>query len=193
MLPIPLSPALLSPTASGCGCLCDLVSSKHAWKIRVDDAAWPHTDFDDDDAANGKKPGGTGGAVTAPSPNSPKIWGAAAASGKEKDIDPWLVLGHELCGHAWLGNSGSHGPDETSPRGEGGHQATVARENALRAEHGIDLRGTFKDPNCGESYFRDKTAPGKVNWSSFHAVCESWRNKYNAAHGTKYKIADKIP
>jgi Domain of unknown function (DUF4157) len=187
------SAAQRSKTATGCGCICDLVSSSHQWKIVVDDGAWPHTDFDDNDAAIGKKPGGSGGAVTAPSPNSPKFWGAGAASGKQLDIDPWLVLGHELCGHGWLGNSGSHGPDETSPRGEGGHQETVKRENLLRAEHGIDLRGTFKDPDCGESYWRDKASPGKVNWSSFHTVCQSWRTKYNAANGTSYKITDKIP
>jgi len=192
--PAGLSPAQASPTATGCGCICDLVNSAHTWTIKVDDTAWPHTDFDDDDAANGKKPGGSGGTVTAPSPNSPKIWGAATAKGPAKDINAWLVLGHELCGHGWLGDSGSHGPDEASLRGEGGHQSTVARENALRAEHGIDLRGTFKDPDCGESYWRDKAAPGGApNWSSFHAVCQSWRTKYNAAHGTKYKITDKIP
>jgi hypothetical protein len=187
------SAAERSKTATGCGCICDLASSLHPWKIVVDDGAWPHTDFDDNDAAIGKKPGGSGGMVTAPSPNSPKFWGAGTASGKQVDIDPWLVLGHELCGHGWLGNSGGHGPDETSPRGEGGHQETVKHENLLRAEHGIDLRGTFKDPDCGESYWRDKASPGKVNWSSFHSVCESWRIKYNAANGTSYKITDKIP
>jgi hypothetical protein len=187
------SAAQTSATATGCGCICDLVNSPHQWTIRVDDASWPHTDFDDNDAANGKKAGGSGGTVTAPSPNSPKLWGAATAKGPEKDIDPWLVLGHELCGHGWLGDSGSHGPDDATPRGEGGHQLTVARENALRAEHGIDLRGTFKDPNCGESYWRDKAAPGAPNWSSFRSVCEAWRAKYNAAHGTAFKIVDKIP
>ncbi|HEU4596490.1 MAG TPA: hypothetical protein VFS10_15245, partial [Pyrinomonadaceae bacterium] len=117
----------------------------------------------------------------------------ATASGKALDIDPWLVLGHELCGHGWLGDSGQHGPDETARRGEGGHQATVARENALRSEHGIELRGTFKQPHCGESFWRDKATGGPVNWSSYHAVCEQWRKKYNKKHKTKYTIADTIP
>lgn len=187
------SPAQQSTTPAGCGCICDLVASSHLWTIRVDDGSWPHTVFDDDAAANGRKAGGSGGMVFAPSPNSPKLWGAATASGKELDIDPWLVLGHELCGHGWLGDTGKHGPDEVAPRGEGGHQETVARENLLRQEHGIDLRGTFKQPNCGESYWRDKAAPGTVNWSSFHGVCQSWRNNYNAANGTSYKITDTIP
>ena len=187
------SPAAASTTPAGCGCICDLVASAHLWKIRVDDGSWPHTVFDDDAAAKGLKAGGTGGTVTTPSPNSPKLWGAGTVSGKELDIDPWLVLGHELCGHGWLGNFGKHGPDEAKLRGEGGHQETVARENALRKEHGIELRATFKEPNCGESFWRDKAAPGKVNWSSYRAVCQSWRDAYNKAHGTKYKITDPIP
>ncbi len=187
------SPAERSATATGCGCICDIANSKNLWTILVDDARWPHTDFDDDDAADGKKPGGTGGIVTTPSPNSPKLWGAATASGKALDVDPWLVLGHELCGHGWLGNAGKHGPDEAAARGEGGHQETVARENLLRREHGIEQRGTFKEPNCGESYWRDKAAPGTVNWSSYHSICEKWRIDYNKKHGTKYSITDTIP
>jgi hypothetical protein len=186
------SPAEASKTPAGCGCICDLVNSTHLWKIIVDDGSWPHTVFDDDDAANGIKPGGTGGIVTTPSPNSPKLWGAGTVSGKALDIDPWLVLGHELCGHGWLGNFGKHGPDEASPRGEGGHQETVARENELRREHGIELRATFKEPNCGESYWRDKAAPGTVNWSKYRAVCQSWRDAYNKAHGTTHKITDTV-
>lgn len=187
------SPAEQSKTPAGCGCICDLVKTAHLWTIRVDDSSWPHTVFDDDAAAIGKKPGGSGGMVFAPSPNSPKLWGAGTASGKELNIDPWLVLGHELCGHGWLGNFGKHGPDEAAPRGEGGHQETVARENQLRQEHGIELRGTFKQPNCGESFWRDKSAPGTVNWSSYRAVCQAWRTRYNAANGTTYKITDTIP
>jgi Domain of unknown function (DUF4157) len=193
-LPTPAAQSYLK-TATGCGCICDIVQSANDWKIQVDDTKWPHTDFADDAAAKGTsgKLGGSGGVVTAPSPNSTKAWGAATASGKELDIDPWLVLGHELCGHAWLGNTGSAGPDETSPRGEGGHQETVARENELRKEHGIELRGTFKEPNCGESYWRDKGAPGKVNWSDFRKVCVAWRADYNKKNKTAFKITDTIP
>jgi hypothetical protein len=180
-------------TPTGCGCICDLKRSKNAWTIIVDDTKWPQTNFADNDKAIGKTPGGSGGTVTTPSPNSPKLWGAETAGGKELDIDPWLVLGHELCGHGWLGDTGAHGPDEAAPRGEGGHQETVARENKLRKEHGIDLRGTFKQPNCGESYWRDKKKSGAVNWSSYHATCDAWRKQYNKDRGTSYKITDTIP
>ena len=190
----PPSPtAATSSTAAGCGCLCDMVASGHTWTIVVDDGAWPHTDFDDHDAANGVTPGGSGGSVTAPSPNSPKLWGAGTASGGTLDIPSWLVLGHELCGHAWMGDKGTHGPDHAQPRGEGGHQETVKRENLIRGEHGMELRGDFKSPNCGESYWRSKAAPGKVEWSSYRNACIAWRADYNKKNGTKYTIADKIP
>jgi hypothetical protein len=187
------SPAGTSATPTGCECLCDMIASAHTWRIQIDDGGWPGTAFDDDDAASGKTPGGTGGIVTAPSPNSPKLWGAATTGGRQLDIDPWLVLGHELCGHGWLGNFGRHAPDEAAKRGEGGHQETVQRENLLRKEHGIDLRGTFKDPNCGESYWRNRASPRRVNWSSYRAVCEQWRRDYNRRRGTSYKITDRIP
>ena len=153
------SPASLSATPTGCNCLCDIVNSGNAWTILIDDVDWPHTDFDDNSAANDPTSGGTGGRVTAPSPNSPKFWGAATAKGNDLNIDPWLVLGHELCGHAWMGNKGGHAVDTTQKRGRGGHQATVERENLIRQEHGIEARGTFKDPNCGESFWRDNAKP----------------------------------
>jgi len=182
----------LTSTPAGCGCLCDMIGSAHPWTIAVDDGSWPHTKFDNDTDA--ETPGtGTGGTVTAPSPNSTKLWGAGTVSGATLDIDAWLVLGHELCGHGWLGDKGLHGPDHAAPRGEGGHQETVKRENLIRAEHKIELRGGFKDPNCGESYWRDKAKPATVNWSNYRDVCIKWREAYNKKHGTTYKITDKIP
>lgn len=162
-----------SKEPTGCNCLCDMVSAAATWWIEVNDSDWPHT---------------SGHTVTTVSPNSDKIWGAATVSGKASPIDPWLVLGHELCGHAWLHQKGL--PDENATRGEGGHQETVERENLIRAEHGLELRGNFKDPYCGESFWRDKAGPGPVEWSSFLAKCEAWRKK---TYGGKYKISDKIP
>jgi hypothetical protein len=186
-------PALLSTTPTGCSCLCDIVNSANAWTILIDDVDWPHTDFNDHAAADNPASGGTGGRVTAPSPNSPKFWGAATAKGNNLNIDPWLVLGHELCGHAWMGNKGGHAVDTTDKRGRGGHQATVARENLIRQEHGIEARGTFKDPNCGESFWRDKKKPADVNFSGSLAECKLWRQEYNKKNKTKYKITDRIP
>jgi hypothetical protein len=169
------APADTSREPTGCGCLCDMVGSARDFTIVVDDKDWPHT---------------LGNVVTTPSPNSPKLWGAATASGRTTTIDPWLVLGHELCGHAWLDEKGL--PDDNATRGEGGHQETVARENELRKEHGIEARGSFKDPYCGESFWRAKTkgGPGPVQWSSSMKICAAWRKK---TYGKKYKISDKIP
>jgi hypothetical protein len=184
------SPAEKSSTPTGCGCLCDMIASANAWTIVVDDVSWPHTDFDDPAKA---ETSGTGGKVTAPSPNSPKLWGTATVSGKTLDMDSWLVLGHELCGHGWLGDRGKHGPDHAKRRGEGGHQETVKRENLIRDEHKIERRGGFKDPYCGESFWRDKATNGPVQWSSSVAVCQAWRDDYNKKNKTSYKISDKIP
>ena len=167
------APAELSKEPTGCGCLCDMVGSANVFTVVVDDTAWPHT---------------SGRVVTTPSPNSTKLWGAASVSGKAKNIDPWLVLGHELCGHAWLAEMGL--PDINATRGEGGHQEAVGRENLLRGEHGIEARGAFKDPYCGESFWREKAKAKKVHWSSYLKKCKAWRKKH---YGNKYKISDKIP
>ncbi|MFZ1218004.1 MAG: DUF4157 domain-containing protein [Chthoniobacterales bacterium] len=168
------APVDASKEPAGCNCLCDMVDSPAQWHIDVDDSpkAWPHTD---------------GKTVTTVSPNSSKFWGTATKSGKQTVIDPWLVLGHELCGHAWLDEKKL--PDENATRGEGGHQETVARENELRQEHGLEARGNFKDPYCGESFSKDK-ASGTVQWSQYFQKCVAWRKKN---YGGKYKIDDKIP
>ena len=182
MAPAEAGPPLPAPIdkakeQAGCRCLCDMVNSPNAFNIEVNDLDWPNT---------------SGNTVTTPSPNSDKLWGAATVSGKALNIDPWLVLGHEFCGHAWLAERRL--PDTNATRGEGGHQETVARENELRKKHGIEARGSFKDPFCGESFFQDKDTgkgkPGPVQWSAYIAKCEAWRKK---TYGTKYKISDKIP
>jgi hypothetical protein len=180
-------------TLTGCTCLCDMIGSANLWKIFVDDTSWPHTRFDDDAKAHKKGSGGSGGLVTTPSPNSDKLWGATTKSGADLNIDPWLVLGHELCGHAWLGDRGEHAPDKVAPRGSGGHQATVKRENLIRQEHGIEERGGYRDPYCGESFWRDKANPGGINRSGSLKECERWRKEYNKKHGTKYTLKDRIP
>ncbi len=173
VLPAGPVPASVSKEPTGCGCICDMVGSANDYTIVVDDKDWPHT---------------SGRVVTTPSPNSSKLWGAASVSGKAMTIDPWLVLGHEFCGHAWLAEQGL--PDNNATRGKGGHQETVGRENELRKEHGIEARGSFKDPFCGESFWQDKAGPGPVQWSSYMKTCEAWRMK---TYGKKYKISDKIP
>ncbi|MEO1032082.1 MAG: DUF4157 domain-containing protein [Bacteroidota bacterium] len=186
----------LPSTPTGCGCLCDMVNSSNRWRIKIDDSTWPHTIPDNATRGNTPHSGGTGGIVTAPSPNDREAWGAATASGRLVDIDPWLILGHELCGHAWMMDQGTHGADHVKPRGEGGHQATVERENLIRDEHRIERRGTHRQPYCGESFSHRKgtsATPGSVTWSRFKLVCERWRREYNRLNGTRYTISQDIP
>jgi hypothetical protein len=198
-----LSGAQKSATPASCSCLCDLTQAPHPVVIRVDDKAYPHTEFNEPQR-NSAKPGvGTGSFVTTPSPNSPKAYGTALESGALADLDPWLALGHELCGHALPGSAGKAENQDVAPkRGEGGHQDAVARENSLRSEHGLERRATFKGPYCGESFAYEKTSPGSKNFGDPDAagdshgaleLCKKWREKYNKDHGTHYKIEDTIP
>jgi hypothetical protein len=185
--------APVSRTPEGCSCLCDLVNpagrTEHEWTIRVDDTQRPHTSFDGDAEAIG----GTGGTVTTISPNSPKVFGAVTKSGKREDLDPWLILGHELCGHAWLGNFGMSEP-ETMTKTVGRQPLTVDRENALRAEHSIEARGrSFRDPFCGESYERVKgTKPG-TEFFKHKQECEQARARCKKPGGGSFKIDEQIP
>lgn len=193
--PIPMT-ASKSGTPVGCGCICDLVASANDWHITVDDSSWPHTVFADDPKARTPGSGGSGGEVTTPSPNSPKLWGAVTATGIFQDIDPWLVLGHELCGHGWLGDKGEAGKDEVKPRGRGGHQETVERENLLRDEHGLGRRGTYRQPYCGESFSHatgTAASFGTVTMSSYFTECQKWRKEYNKLNGTAFTDSDVIP
>jgi outer membrane protein OmpA-like peptidoglycan-associated protein len=117
------------------------------WTIRVDDDAWPHT----------LEPAKT---VTVHSPYSGMqfgAWGQGPAAHRIRQ-ENWRVLGHELCGHAWLMVRGLHpsGPPPTHG-GRPSHDATVTIENRIAAEHGIpasELRGLFADPHHGESFAR---------------------------------------
>lgn len=195
VLPAGPMPAEEAKTATGCTCLCDLVNSKNLWMIKIDDVSRPHTNFADPDAATGVKPGGSGGVVTAISPNSPKVFGSVTASGKKVDYDPWLILGHELCGHGWLGNAGKAETAEVMTK-VGRQPFTVDRENALRAEHAIEARGrSFRDPFCGESYERFKS--GKANTGTFDPglidFCAQARARCKKPNKGLFKIEERIP
>lgn len=194
-LPAGPMPAEEAKTATGCTCLCDLINGKNEWIIKVDDGKRPNTSFSDDDAARGKKPGGSGGVVTTISPNSRKVFGSVSVSGKKIDYDPWLILGHELCGHGWLGNQGTAESEEIMET-VGRQPLTVDRENALRAEHEIEARGrSFRDPFCGESYERKKS--GKKGTGRFEPsllkFCKQLRARCRKPNKKRFKIEERIP
>ncbi|NEQ32572.1 MAG: DUF4157 domain-containing protein [Leptolyngbya sp. SIO4C5] len=162
------SPAAASDTSTGSTCLCDFVDARPVWTIEVNDGPDSPITLDNN-------------RVRVPSPNSPQVVGAATVSGRLETIDPWLALGHELCGHAWLELQGeseagaaTEAPlalrDETGAVQLAGpdpqadqflrHQRTVERENLLRQEHGLEARGfRLRDPYCGESFRRDRGEP----------------------------------
>jgi len=136
---------------TGCNCVCDLVNltKPEPWKIKLDDSEGPHTSFADQ-------------RVVLHSTRSIfefGAWGGGKDAGKRVSADGARVLGHELCGHAWLNEKGLHPADSEKDvdGGRPGHDPTIAIENKIAQEiggSGIALRGSFADPHHGESFFR---------------------------------------
>lgn len=203
----PDSQASGSSTPTGSTCLCDFVTGKNVWTIEVNDSQHPRTGS----AAQR--------IVQVPSPNSPKIWGAATVSGKLQNMEPWLVLAHELCGHAWLiENQKGQDDEEGTVEGEDArHHRSVERENLIRREHGLEARGfKLKDPYCGESFFREKTNPtGSAKFDfvvpeeqremvrrgpnpafadeTYLDQCQQLRLNYLGERALRYKVEERIP
>ena len=161
----PNTPALCPVTSGGampeaCGCLCRMhalrdpgTGAEITWTIVINDKDWPQTDR-------------ATRTVTVHSPFSGVQFGAWSKGPPAHRMSQanWLVLGHELCGHADLFARGLHptGPPPTHG-GRPSHDVTVAIENKIAAEHGIppsELRGLFADPHHGESM-------GKVTVAEF--------------------------
>jgi len=178
--PNPLSKAELSKTPTSCTCLCDLDASSKEVTIEVDDNNAGLTDFTNDpgeEALDAPR----GAIVTVPSPIGKKTR-QMMKSGKKETFEPFIVFGHELCGHGWMAIKGELAKDDNAERGRGGHQETVERENMMRREHGLTERNTFREPFCGE-----------VDDSDFQKECKVWRDEYNKLNGTKFTLADTIP
>lgn len=196
----PDSQAEESSTPTGSTCICDFVNSRNNWSIRIDDTDTPLTGNN---------------FVRVQSPNSPRMYGAATISGRLETIEPWLQLGHELCGHAWLQE---HRQSEGDVLGEDArHHRTVERENLLRREHGLEARGfRLKDPYCGESFYRDRATPGgSVHWQRLYDErnrqvmrniglseeadqtyldqCQQMREQYLGEQARRYRISERIP
>jgi hypothetical protein len=173
------SGAKSSSTPTGSTCLCDHLQGKQTWTIEINDE-FPDSKF--------PHPATLTNRVVVFSPNNQKIAGAATVSGALENAQPWLLLAHELCGHAWLdikgqdenktgpayatrdaqtgnykiSNPESLGKDKPAPH----HERSVERENLIRKEHGMGPRGwRLKDPYCGESFLRDRSNPqGPPQW-----------------------------
>ena len=138
-------------------CLCDMHAEPDAWKIKVDDSAWPHTE-----EANKR--------VTVQSTRSGidlGAWATGAPGGQRAFLDQWRVLAHELCGHAHLMVLGTHPSGAITQRGgrvmgRPSHDPTVRVENTIAQEvagASAPQRGLHDDPHSGESFGRVTVIP----------------------------------
>jgi hypothetical protein len=152
-----------SATPKGCCCLQSLVKSGNTWtieakKMTAENGDWPRTTPDTDDGMQrlGGRPGsGTGGSVETPVQGGGSVWQSYDKNGKLQDAPNWRVLAHELCGHAFHMDKGTHDPRPQPKNNRPGHDQAIDAENAVAGEHpGQPERGSFNDPNRGESAFR---------------------------------------
>jgi hypothetical protein len=197
-----------SSTPTGSTCLCDMIRSQNTWSIRIHDFPTPLN------IGGGKvrfpvtsnlDRASKSGFVVVPAPDSPQILGAATVSGRLENDEPWLILGHELCGHAWLQDHANPGDDEEGVV-EGKdfiHHRSVERENKLRKEHGMEARGFhLKDPFCGLSFGRDRNAPNAApdfftepegSKETRLEECRREREKYFPDQARRFKVGERIP
>ena len=206
----PVTCEILRPVAGeGCDCLCELTGPGHEWLVHVVDPpapdSGPRTEYADPARAVGRVPGGSGGDVFVPSPNSPVEYGLASIGGEIAAAPPWEILAHELCGHARLAHAGRH-PEERPDEIRHGHETVVEMTNRIRQEHigpTSPLRGhDIRHPYCGESFSRQR---GATDWQAGRhlAQCLEQRERYlqrmRRAHADdprfrrRFTISDRLP
>jgi outer membrane protein OmpA-like peptidoglycan-associated protein len=168
-----------------CDCLCEMHNLGTDWTIKVDDNDWPHTD----DATH---------TVTVHSPFSGLEFGQWTAGPSERrvSIPNWLVLGHEMCGHALLIEKGTH-PTGPAPAhgGRESHDPTVKIQNKIAAEHGIpasELRGLFADVHHGESIAKVTIAEFPSKSADVSALPSSQARKLDIAEAFIKSAAVKV-
>lgn len=190
------SPSALSAHPVSCECLCEMIMDPlQNIIIRIDDTL-------SGNASTNSTP--LGAIISVPSPNMPTK-GVRGASGKTIDSPHFIVLGHELCGHHFLEKRGNNERENTQNIPRGGHDPAIKRENLIRQEHGLEKRGTFRDPccgifestdldlkktngRCGDVFEKQKDEKGTVA-----NECKHWRDEYNKLNGTSFTTDDAIP
>jgi hypothetical protein len=197
----PDSEAEESSTPTGSTCLCDLDASENTWTIVIHDFPTPLnfggakiTEPVTSSLDKTKKEG----FVAVPAPGSQRLFGAATVSGKLQNAEPWLILGHELCGHALLQDRKRPGEGDEEGLIAGKdlrHHRTVERENQIRAEHGLEARGfTLKDPYCGGEFFRDRNDPqGPAQFDGRLDECQREREQYYPNEAKRFRVDERIP
>jgi len=156
-------------TSKGCECLCDVTSDpKRTYTIHVKDSVAGTASQVLADGTTAVVPtftvypvtnSGTNPDITIAGPGSSIEFGAFDPAGHGNWYVPWLILAHELCGHARLNQSYTGGTGNRP-----GHDSTIDTENAIGAEHGMPARGHFKDPRHGESFYNPVGNRSKVGF-----------------------------
>ncbi|MBL0741122.1 eCIS core domain-containing protein [Chryseolinea lacunae] len=195
-----------SKTPDGCACACDMVNSANTFKITISDTVDPFTAEDNRKLA---RTTGTGASISVASPNG-KTFPVVSKAGNVMDTPPWLVLAHELCGHASAINKGKALDDfnGNATTGRGEHTPAVTIENKIRAEHGLEERGTHRDPCCGAELDGVVTNSGSKNCKDFLTTkkahdmmqdpatilfeCQKWRDEYNILNGTSFTLEQTV-
>jgi hypothetical protein len=97
----------------------------------------------------------TGGTVVTPVAGGGTVWQSYDKNGKLQDTPNWRVLAHELCGHAFHMDDGTHDPRPQPKNNRPGHDQAIDGENSIASEHpGQPVRGSYNDPGMGESSAR---------------------------------------
>jgi uncharacterized protein DUF4157 len=156
---------------SGCDCLCDVAADParlYTIKVAPAKASTEVVGLANQTSAAVPKTSVFPDTILGPNPlvNMPAStgsdveFGAFRPDGTADWAENWRILGHELCGHARLGQTYAGGfgnrPD---------HNATIDTENAIAAEHGGDARGHFTNPRQGESFLNPVGDRSKVRFS----------------------------
>jgi len=189
------SPAQLSAHPVSCDCICEMIMNPlDNIVVAIDDSIGGNA-FTDTTAS--------GARIRVPSPNV-ATKAVRGESGQTISSPHFIVFGHELCGHHFLTRKGSDERENLqNPRG--GHDPAIKRENLLRQEHGLEKRGTFRDPCCGmflstdadlkkgsgvcgDTFEKEKNIKGTDAYE-----CKHWREEYNKLNGTNFTTDDTIP
>ncbi len=129
---------------SCCKCICDIVGSERTVTIRVNDDLKLHGGgrtiaADNDDSANG-----IGSDQTVEIENKSRYRQKRTDTLEWMDVPGWVILAHELCGHALPGINGTE--PEWRPGKPGyrkdWHHASEQIETDIRTEHRLPNRGT---------------------------------------------------
>jgi hypothetical protein len=128
----------LSPTPAGCRCLCDVVNNAHTTTIGFRPGG-PSTSPGSVAGAGA----GQGGVQTDATVNAdPRFQGQYLIGGKWVDVPFYLLLAHEVCGHALPKMQGTHVPRGPTPAGgtPPQEQHAVDVERDIAAEGGQPRR-----------------------------------------------------